>query len=278
MKDAASNDDAAAPGQAAMAESAVRSPPGGRGASRPTFSTAFEPTNAIASRNQRRQERRHPRTWSGALPFAWAHLALDPERAPTLLLEGNCQWPERLNSTSGIDSPAHSVPSRSSRGPGFGWSGGLVSGQDDEFAGGASGFHVGVRRCDVVVAVGAMDRHDGVAGRDRVEEVLEDLDGEVSGVSAVGGKADPARQLLDRVEVVHGPLVGEHPGEANDPADPGRSQRVREGWGADQFECGIDAVGEDHASLVGEVAVVDEDVVDTDAAEGVGPVGVAGGG
>ena len=62
-------------------------------------------------------------------------------------------------------------------------SGGLMSGQDDELAGGAPGFHVSVRRCDVVEAVGAMDRHDGVAGRDRVEEVLEDLGGEVGRAS-----------------------------------------------------------------------------------------------
>ena len=71
---------------------------------------------------------------------------------------------------------------------------------------------------------------------------------------------------------------GEHPGEAHDPVDPGRSQRVREGRGTDEFEWGVDAVREDRAGLVGDVAVVDEDVVDTDVAEGVGPVGVAGGG
>ena len=71
-------------------------------------------------------------------------------------------------------------------------------------------------------------------GGDGVEEVLEDLGGEVGGVSAVGGEADPAWELLDRVEVAHGPLVGKHPGEAHDPVDPGCSQRVRQGRRTDQ--------------------------------------------
>ncbi len=40
-----------------------------------------------------------------------------------------------------------------------------MSGYDDEFSGGAPGFHVGARFGDLVEAVGAVDRHDGVAGR-----------------------------------------------------------------------------------------------------------------
>lgn len=72
-------------------------------------------------------------------------------------------------------------------------------GRDDELAGGASGFHVGVGLRDVVEPVGAMDRHDGVAGCDGVEEVPEDVGGEVGGVSAVGGEADSAWEVLDRV-------------------------------------------------------------------------------
>ena len=84
--------------------------------------------------------------------------------------------------------------------------------------------------------------------------------------------------VLDRVEVARAPLVGEHPGEAHDPVDTGRSQRVWEGWGTDEFECRVDAFGDDRAGLVSDVAVVNEDVVDTDLAEGIGAVGVAGGG
>ena len=43
-----------------------------------------------------------------------------------------------------------------------------------------------------------MDRHDGVAGSDGVEEILEDVGGQVGGVSAVSGETDPAWEVLDR--------------------------------------------------------------------------------
>ena len=45
-------------------------------------------------------------------------------------------------------------------------------GRTTSCAGGAPGVHVVVSRCDVVEAVGAMDRHDGLAGRDGVEEAI----------------------------------------------------------------------------------------------------------
>ena len=87
----------------------------------------------------------------------------------------------------------------------------MVSGQDDEFAGGASGFHVGVCFGDVVEAVGAMDRDDGVAGCDVVEEVPEDMGGEVGGVSAVGGEADAAWEVLDRSTGISEGINWEYP-------------------------------------------------------------------
>ena len=62
------------------------------------------------------------------------------------------------------------------------------------------------------------------------------------------------------------------------PWTAGDAQRVGQGWGADEFECSVDAVGHDRACRLGDVAVVDQDVVDADVAEGVGAVGVASGG
>jgi hypothetical protein len=47
------------------------------------------------------------------------------------------------------------------------------SGCDDEFPGCASGFHRGVRFGDLIEAVDAVDRYDGVAVGDRVQEFLQ---------------------------------------------------------------------------------------------------------
>ena len=127
---------------------------------------------------------------------------------------------------------------------------------------------------DVCEAVGAVDRHDGVTGGDRVEQLLQHVVREVGGVAAIRGESYPAWDVLDRVKVADGRLVGEHPGEAHDAVDSCRSKGVGQGRCSDEFERSIDTVGEDPPGLGSDVAVVDEDVVD-DPAQDVGSVRVA---
>jgi hypothetical protein len=59
-------------------------------------------------------------------------------------------------------------------------------------------------------------------------------------------------------------LVAEHAGEAHDAVDGGGAEGVGEGVGADELDRGLDAVGEDRSRLGGDVAVVEQDVVDAD--------------
>jgi hypothetical protein len=46
--------------------------------------------------------------------------------------------------------------------------------------------------------------------------------------------------------------------------DGGGAEGVGEGVGADELDRGLDAVGEDRSRLGGDVAVVEQDVVDAD--------------
>ncbi len=110
-----------------------------------------------------------------------------------------------------------------------------------------------------------MDRYLSIARRDSVEEVLEDLGGQVAGVAAVGGEADTPREVLDRVEVGHGPMVREHAGETHDAVDSGGTERVGQRGSSDEFEGGIDAAGEQLTDLGRNGAVVDQRMVDADA-------------
>jgi len=73
------------------------------------------------------------------------------------------------------------------------------------------------------------NRHRGPAGFDIVDEALQDRLREISFVSAVGGQPDAAWDVVDRVELLDRPLVGEHPGEARhtmDRTQPSVSGRV----------------------------------------------------
>src|SRR5713101_4795252 len=69
------------------------------------------------------------------------------------------------------------MPSATCRKPG--------SGRDDEFPGGASGLHRGVRLNNLIEVVDAVDRYDGFAGGDAVEEFLQHRLGQVFGLAVV---------------------------------------------------------------------------------------------
>ena len=128
---------------------------------------------------------------------------------------------------------------------------------------------------DPIEAVDAVDRDDGVAGGDSVQEFLQNRRGQVVGLAVVGGQAYSSGQVLNRVEVADGPDVGQHPGEAHDAVLPSRLQCVRQRGRANKFERGVDPGREDVAYLAGNVAVVDQDVVRADVGEGGGLVRVA---
>src|SRR3984885_9820519 len=95
-----------------------------------------------------------------------------------------------------------------------------ISCRDDELAAGPVLLHVGVRLRDLVEPVHVADRDGGRAVGEGVQEVLQDPLREVGGVPFVRGQPHPCGQVVERVEVTHGPLVGQHPGEAHHPVDP----------------------------------------------------------
>ena len=118
---------------------------------------------------------------------------------------------------------------------------------------------------DLVERVGAVDRHRQPSGGDVVEERLQDVGGQVGGVAAVGGEPDAAsggsRSGRSR-GTVHWLLS--MPGEADDAVHARRAQRVGQRRRADELERDVDAVRDDLAHRVGDLAVVDERVVDAD--------------
>ena len=75
----------------------------------------------------------------------------------------------------------------------------------------------------------------GLAAGDGVEEVLEDRRGKVCRFAGVGREPDPVGQPVHRVEAVDGPVIRQHPGEADGSAWQGRSQGVLQDVGTDEF-------------------------------------------
>jgi hypothetical protein len=134
--------------------------------------------------------------------------------------------------------------------------------RDDELSRCIAGFHFRVGLDDLVEAVRAVDRDDGGPGGDSVQEPLQDSGGEVSRVSAVGRQSHAARDVVDRVEVLHGPLVRQHSGEAHHSVNSNGAERVGQGGRTDQLQGSVGAVRKNPPHLLGDLSVVDEDVVD----------------
>src|SRR6266700_3649222 len=82
-----------------------------------------------------------------------------------------------------------------------------ISCRDHELAADPVLLHVGVRLHDLVEPVHPADRDGGRAGGDGLEEVLQDPWREVGGGPLVRGQSHPRGQVVQRVEVTHGPLV-----------------------------------------------------------------------
>src|ERR1700722_3649717 len=119
----------------------------------------------------------------------------------------------------------------------------LVPDADDELAGGAVVLHVVVGLGYVLQAVVDAVRGEGQpAGRDRVEDVLEGLPGQVRGVAEVARQAHTSGQVLVRGEVPHRPLPREAAAEAGRAVHAHRAQRVGQGRRADEVKGGVDAV------------------------------------
>jgi len=98
--------------------------------------------------------------------------------------------------------------------------------------------------------------NDGVAGGDQRREtpaVLARVD-HWRRPGPVGGKTHATRDVVDRVEVTHRPLIGQHPGEAHDAVNSRRSQRVGQCGCTDELDRGVDSVGDDRAHLPGQIA------------------------
>src|SRR6266705_4790666 len=70
------------------------------------------------------------------------------------------------------------------------------SGGDNEFPAGASGFHGRMCLHDLREVVDLRDGHQRAAGGDGVQEVLQDLRGQVAGVATVGAQAHSAREVV----------------------------------------------------------------------------------
>src|SRR5262249_32765501 len=114
---------------------------------------------------------------------------------------------------------------------------------DDELAGGAVVLHVVVGLWHLLQAVvDAVQREGQSAGRDRVEDLLEGLPGQVGGVAGVARQAHTFRQVLVGGEVPHRPLVGQAAAETGRAVYAHRAQGVGQGGRADQIEGGVDAV------------------------------------
>ena len=107
---------------------------------------------------------------------------------------------------------------------------------------------------------------------------LEDRLGKVPCIPAVCGESDAARDVLDRVEVLDDPLVGEHPGETDHPVDTGRCEGVSQRWCANEFECVVDTVRHDLPHPGCDGAVVDDHMVDSGVFQCFGLFGVPRGG
>ena len=75
--------------------------------------------------------------------------------------------------------------------------------------------HACVRFSDLVEGVCLVNRHGGAARCDIVEEALKNVSGKVRRFAGIGGQANPLRDVVDGVEVFHGPFIGEHAGEAD---------------------------------------------------------------
>ena len=135
-----------------------------------------------------------------------------------------------------------------------------------------------MRDPDVVKAVDVDRAEADLAAGYAVEVALEHGGGQVGGVTGVGGQPGAVRQVTDRVEVAHDPLVGQHSGEADGAVDPDGRQGVRQGRGADELQGGVHAIGNDLANLAGDGAIVDQRVVDTVRGKVLGALRVAGGG
>ena len=131
---------------------------------------------------------------------------------------------------------------------------------------------------DLVEPVNMADGHDSAASGDVVEVPLQQVRREVGGVAAVGGQPHASRQVIEGGEVAHGPLVGQHAGEADDAVYPDRPQCVRKGGGAHELESRVGARREDLPYLARHVAVIDEYVVRPGAGQGAALGRGAGGG
>lgn len=147
-----------------------------------------------------------------------------------------------------------------------------ASGRDDQLPGCASGLHRGVSLDDLLEAVHMVNRYDDVAGGDGVQEFLQNRLEQVLGLAVVGRQAYSSGQVVNRVEVTDCPDIGQHPGEAHDPVLPSRVQGVRQGRRTNKFQSGVGPAWEDLAHLPGNIAVIDQDVVDADPGQGCGLV------
>src|SRR5207245_2550363 len=125
-----------------------------------------------------------------------------------------------------------------------------------------------MRLHDLIEAVDTVDRYDGRAGGDGVEEFLQNRLRQVLGLAVVGRQAYSSGQVVNRVEVTDCPDIGQHPGEAHDPVLPSCVQRVRQRRRTDKFESRVDPGREDLAYLPGNVAVIDQDVIHTGVGQG----------
>ena len=128
---------------------------------------------------------------------------------------------------------------------------------------------------DLVERVGAVDRHlSGGRRRRRRGRTAGRRRGGRRRFAAVGGQPHARRDVVDRVEVGDGPLVAEHPGEADDAVDGGRAEGVGQGVACRRARARRRRrPGRSLADLRRDLAVVDEQVVDADRLQRVGAVG-----
>src|SRR6478609_5365111 len=96
-----------------------------------------------------------------------------------------------------------------------------VADPDDEFAGGGVVLHIVVGPTNLfepVVHVVDGDAHAAVG--DGVQHALHRLARQVGGVALVGGQPDSGGEVVDRVEVLDRPLIGQQAGEADGAVHP----------------------------------------------------------
>ena len=131
--------------------------------------------------------------------------------------------------------------------------------------------HVFVRTRDVVHAI---DLHGPIefAPMNGRRDVRQNLARQIARAAAVGGEPNTRRDELDRVELLHNPLVREHPGETGGPPWTTRAQGIAQRRRADELQGAIDAIRHYPPNGRGDVPVVDKDMVDSDRSKSVCPV------